>query len=129
MATAAPAASAARAARAAHAEAQVAAHVPLRPRARQRPAPRPRVARGAVLIAVVGALLAGIVAINVAVLRANLELDKLGDTRTRLRSENAELASKLSSAQAAARIQSVASAQLGLVPASPAATTYLDLDR
>jgi cell division protein FtsL len=107
--------------------APVETHTSTAVRLRQRPAPRPRVARGVVLIGVIGTLLAGIVAINVAVLRANLALDRLGDERTRLRSDNAELSSELSSALAAARIQAVASSRLGLVPAAPAETTYLDL--
>lgn len=96
-------------------------------RARVQPAHRPRVASGVVWIAVVAALLAGVVAMNVAVLRANVALDELGRERTRLRAETAALSSELSSAQAAARIQALARKELGLVQARAAETTYIDL--
>ncbi len=98
-----------------------------RPRPRPRAERRPRVASGVVWIVVIGALLAGVVFMNVAVLRLNIRLDQLGRDRTRLRSDNAELASKLSSAQAAGRIQAQARRDLGVIPASAAETTFLDL--
>ena len=67
---------------------------PARPRARAQPrARRFRLAGSVVWIAVLAALLAGVVALNVAVLRLNLELDELGAERARLQTENAELAS------------------------------------
>jgi hypothetical protein len=84
------------------------------------------VASGVVWIAVIGALLAGVVFMNVAVLRLNISLDQLGRDRARLRADTAELASELSSAQAAARIQAQARG-LGLVQARAAETTYLEL--
>ena len=66
---------------------------------------------------------------NVAVLRLNIRLDQLGRDRTQLRADIAQLASQLSSAQAAARIQAHARMELGvqLVPARAAETTYVDL--
>jgi len=87
---------------------------------------RPRVASGVVWIVVIGALLAGVVAMNVTVLRLNIRLDKLGRERTQLQTDVAELSSQLSSAQAAARIQAQARG-VGLVPASAADTTFVDL--
>ena len=95
-------------------------------RPRSRPERRPRVASGVVWIVVIGALLAGVVAMNVTVLRLNIRLDKLGRERTQLQTDVAELSSQLSSAQAAARIQAQARG-VGLVPASAADTTFVDL--
>jgi cell division protein FtsL len=99
------------------------------PRARPRPRPerRPRLAGGVLAIVVIGVLLAGVVFMNVAVLRLNVSLDRLGRDRARLHSENASLASELSSAQAAARIQTQARKDLGVVPASAEETTFVHL--
>jgi cell division protein FtsL len=85
------------------------------------------VARGIVWIALIGVLLAGVVFMNVVVLRMNIRLDHLGRDRTRLRADNAQLASELSSALAAARIQAQARKDLGVVPADPSETVYVDL--
>jgi len=101
------------------------------PRYGARPRPRaerrPRVAGGVVWIAVIGVLLAGVVFMNVAVLRLNLRLDQVGRDRARLRADNADLASQLSSAQAAARIQALAQKKLGVQPALAQETTYIRL--
>jgi hypothetical protein len=97
-----------------------------------RPRPRadhPRLARGIVWIMLIGALLAGVVFLNVVVLRMNIRLDHLGRDRARIRAENAQLASTLSSALAAARIQAQARKDLGVVPADPSETVYVDLPR
>jgi cell division protein FtsL len=88
-----------------------------------------RVTGGVFWIAIVAALLAGVVATNVAVLRLNMTLDRLGKDRADLRAQNAALASQLSSAAAAPRIQSLAARQLGLVQASSDQTTYVRLPR
>lgn len=80
-------------------------------------------------IVVIAALLAGAVALNVAVLRSNLRLDDLGRQRAKLRAENAALASTLASANATARIQRLAHAKWGVVPADPALTEYVHLGR
>jgi cell division protein FtsL len=96
------------------------------PRPRPRVDRRPRVASGVVWIAIIGVLLVGIVFMNVAVLRLNIQLDRLGRDRTQLQADTAQLASQLSSAQAAARIQAQARG-LGLVQVSAADTTYVDL--
>jgi cell division protein FtsL len=86
--------------------------------------------RGGVLwIVVIGALLAGVVAINVLVLRLNVELDELRRTRAELKADIAATRAQLSSASANARIESEAATKLGLVEADPNATTYLRLDR
>ena len=75
----------------------------------------------------IGVLLAGVVAVNVAVLRLNIQLDQAGRDRARLRADNAQLASELSSAQAAARIQALARKELGVQPALAQETTYIRL--
>ena len=103
------------------------ATLPARPRPRPRAERRPRVAGGVVWIAVIGVLLAGVVFMNVAVLRLNIRLDQVGRDRARLRADNAELASQLSSAQAAARIQALAQKKLGVQPALAQETTYIRL--
>jgi hypothetical protein len=95
-----------------------------------RPRPRaghPRVARGIVWIVLIGVLLAGVVFMNVVVLRMNIRLDHLGRDRARLHADNAQLASTLSSELAVARIQAQARKDLGVVPADPSETVYLDL--
>jgi hypothetical protein len=94
---------------------------------RGREQPRRRVAGGVVWIVVIGLLLAGVVAISVAVLRINLRLDKVGRERATLRAANAALASRLSSASASVRIETLAQQRAGLVPASAANTLYVDL--
>jgi cell division protein FtsL len=98
-----------------------------RRRARTRSRTQRRFAGGALWIVVGGILLAGVVALNVAVLQLNLRLDDLGRQRTKLRAENAELASQISSSAANAKIQALARHQLGLVTADPSETTYVEL--
>jgi len=90
---------------------------------------QPRVASGVVWILLVAVLLGGVVAMNVAVLRLNLRLDSLGRERAKLRADNAQLSSNLSSAAASNRIQSTAYQTLGLVPAQSDRTVYLELNR
>ena len=91
--------------------------------------PRRRVAGGVVWIAFAAVLLAGLVATNVAVLQLNVRLDELGRERAALKAETAALQSQLASAAAAPMIQSRARKELGLVPADPSLTVYLDLSR
>jgi len=104
-----------------------------RPRPRPKPAPRRRpqarrgVAGGVVWIAIVAVLLAGVVALNVAVLRLNVQLDTLDTQRAHLRAEKQALASQLAMTAASPRIQLQAQKQFGLVPANPAETTYVRL--
>lgn len=96
--------------------------------AKRRPARSKGVAGGIVWIAFVTALLAGVVALNVAVLRLNVELDGLAREKQELRAGNNELASRLAGLEASGRIESLARTQLGLVPAEPDQTTYITLD-
>ena len=108
-----------------------------RPRLRTRPRPkqatkrRPQarrgVAGGVAWIAIVAVLLAGVVAPNVAVLRLNVQLDKLDGQRAQLRAEKQALTSHLSMAAASPRIQQQAQSRFGLVAADPAETTYVRL--
>ncbi len=89
-----------------------------RTRTQARPVPRRRAFGGVVWIVLFGALLAGVVAVNVAVLQLNVRLDKLGTERVQLRADTARLRSQLSSAGATASIESQARTRLGLVPAA-----------
>ena len=98
-----------------------------KPRAKAKKAPRVRVAGGAVWIGIVAVLLSGVVALNVAVLQLNVKLEDLGTERTRLRAENADLASEIASKAQAGRIHTLARGQLGLEVADAGRTTYLDL--
>jgi hypothetical protein len=88
------------------------------PGARRRSkATKARARSGILWIAISGILLAGVVFVNVAVLRLNLSLDSANSERTKLRAENAALSSQLSGELASWRIQSRASRELGLVAA------------
>jgi len=62
-----------------------------KPRAKRKVEPRRRVAGGVVWIGLVAALLAGVVALNVAVLRLNVRLDQTQSERNQLRADNAQL--------------------------------------
>ena len=86
-----------------------------------------RLAGGVVWIVLVTALLAGVVAVNVAVLRLNIDLDRATRERARLQADNATLASQLSRAAAGPRVQALARTRYGLVPADPARTVFVDL--
>lgn len=86
---------------------------------------RPRVTGGVAWIFIVGVCLSGIVAINVAVLRLNVELDQLSSKRADLRADIALGKAQLSSASSHIRIETDAANRLGLVQADPATTTYI----
>ena len=73
-------------------------------------------------------LLAGIVAVNVAVLRSNMALNDLNKQQLELQAQNQTLQSQVSSAGSSLRIEQVAR-RLGLVPAPAADMSYLDLGR
>jgi cell division protein FtsL len=104
-----------------------------RPTPRQSRTPRtraqPRVTGGVVWIAALAVLLAGVVAMNVAVLRLNMTLDRLGRERAQLRADTSDLQSRLSSAAATGRIETMAMRRLGYAPATPDQTTYVRLGR
>jgi cell division protein FtsL len=103
-------------------------------------APRPRAVRapartrasglrltgGLVWIAAFALLLTGVVALNVAVLRLNMNVSKLDKQQLQLQAQNQALASLVSSASSASRIE-VAARKLGLVPAPGTDTSYLDV--
>jgi cell division protein FtsL len=98
-------------------------------RPKRRAAAQRRTAGGAVWIVLMGVLLAGVVALNVAVLRLNLQFDQLARDRDELRAEKAELSSDLATRAASPRTSSLARTQLGYVTAEPSTTTYLDLGK
>jgi cell division protein FtsL len=87
------------------------------------------VAGGVFWIGLIAVLLAGVVAMNVAVLRLNMKLDRLGRERAALQAQNAALSSQLSSAAATGRIQQLAMKRLGFVAASPAQTRFVHVGR
>jgi cell division protein FtsL len=112
---------------AARAQTTAAARPRLKARPARRVAPRPRVV-GVAWIASLAVLLAGVVAMNVAVLRLNMTLDRLGREQADLRATNADLSSRISSNAAAPRIETIAAKRLGWVQATPDQTTYVRLD-
>jgi cell division protein FtsL len=102
------------------------------PRARAARMPRKRtwaLSGGVVWIVALALLLAGVVAVNVAVLRLNLQLDEAGRERTELKTDIAGLRSEISSAAATTRIERLAEGELGLVAIEPEDTTYIQLGR
>jgi hypothetical protein len=108
--------------------AAVAAPAPPRRKPRavaSRPRPR-RLTSGIVWISVLALLFAGVVAVNVAVLRVNVHVSNLDKQELQLQAENAALASQVSSAGASLKIESTAR-RLGLVQATGTDTSYLDL--
>ena len=125
------------------AQAEVSEPLPARRKPRrpaQRPAPRrparavrskrrfaQRRVRGHIVWMILFALLlSGVVAVNVAVLRAHLAVSRLDDQRARLEARNQALASEVSAANSAPRIETAAR-RLGLIQAQAGSTSYLDL--
>ena len=103
---------------------------PAVPQPRPRPrrasaAPRRRLAGSVVWIGLLAVLLVGVVAVNVAVLRLNMQIEQLGQQRLELEAKNALLESQVSSTLAPARIEREARTKLGLEPA--AESTYVEL--
>ena len=115
----------------------VAAPAPARQR-RARPAAKPAAAaprrraqprrlRGGILwISMFALLLTGVVAVNVAVLRAHIDVNKLDKQQLSLQQENSSLAAQVSSAGASQRIEQIAY-RFGLRPAPANDTGYIDL--
>lgn len=101
----------------------------VRPRTRPRrvtaPAAERRLAGGVLWIGLLGVLLVGVVALNVAVLRLNMQLEQLSERRLELEAENAMLESKVSAAMAPPRTERLARTKLGLEPA--ATPSYAEL--
>jgi cell division protein FtsL len=78
-------------------------------------------------IVVVATLLAGIVALNVAVLRLSVQVQRLDAERDELASKQDSLQAQLSTAAAGGRVEKAAVQRLGLV--APESTTYVELKR
>jgi len=96
-------------------------------RPRRRAATRPRLLGGIVWIVMLAVLLGGIVALNVAVLQLNVRLQQANGGKADARARTAALAGRLSSAGSAPQVASAAERKLGLMPAAPDQTTYVDL--
>ncbi len=84
---------------------------------------------GVFWIVLLAVLLAGVVAVNVAVLRLNLQLDEANREQTQLQTDIARLRSDISSAAATTRIERLAEGELGLVDVPPEDTTYIELGK
>lgn len=94
---------------------------------RSRRKPTQRRVRGHIVWMILFALLLfGVVAVNVAVLRAHVAVSRLDDERARIEARNQALQSELSAVNSAPRIETAAR-RLGLVQASAGSTSYLDL--
>jgi hypothetical protein len=116
-----------------HAQATVAEPV-VRPRPRPRAGARTRKAqaraRGGILwIAVSGILLAGVVFVNVAVLRMNLALDSANSDRAKLHAQIATLQSEYSSELRSGHITAQAVKQFGLYYQDPSEYGYVHLTK
>jgi len=94
-------------------------------RSRRKPTQR-RVRAHIVWMILFALLLAGVVAVNVAVLRAHVAVSQLDQQREKLEARNQALQSELSAAGSAPRIERAAR-RLGLVQASAANTSYLNM--
>ena len=99
----------------------------VRPQSRRRRVQQARARGGILWIAMSGILLAGVVFVNVAVLRLNLALDGVNSDRVKLRAENAALQSQLSSKLRTGQIEAQAGLQLGLVYQDPSVYGHIDL--
>jgi cell division protein FtsL len=96
---------------------------PVRSRRRH---PHRRVRAHIVWMVLFALLLFGVVAVNVAVLRAHVAVTRLDEQIAQTQAQNQALASQLSAASSAPRVEAAAH-RMGLVQASAADTTYLDL--
>jgi cell division protein FtsB len=106
------------------------ARVYTQPRAvsvRRRRKARRGVGRGVIWIILLAALLAGVVAVNLAVLRQNMQIENLAKKRVELIGRNQDLRSRLSQATSSSNIDRLARTKLGLVQAAPDQTTYIRL--
>ena len=121
------------------AQAEVAEPAPAPQRRTRRPAERParpvrsrhrltrrRVRAHIVWMILFALLLFGVVAVNVAVLRARVAVTQLDRQRAQLQARNQALSSRLSAASSAPQVERAAR-RLGLVQAPAADTSYLDL--
>jgi cell division protein FtsL len=100
--------------------------------ARARPAARRRtwlLSGGVFWIVLFALLLTGVVAVNVAVLRLNLQLDGQNRQQAELHTDIARLRAEISTAAATTRVERLARGELGLVQVQPEDTTYIELAR
>ena len=98
-----------------------------RKRTRGSAAERRPLAGGVAWIVLLATLLAGVVAVNVAVLQLTMRLDKTSQRRIDLQADVARLQGELSSAASSYRLQEEAHGSLGLVQADPESTRYVEL--
>lgn len=84
---------------------------------------------GVFWIVVFAVLLAGVVAVNVTVLRLNLQLDQVGRERTELRADISRLRSEISRASTSSRIDRLARSELGLVKADSDELIFVRIGR
>lgn len=99
-----------------------------RPRRGESTATHVRLLGGGVLwIVVFTALLAGVVAVNVAVLRLNLQLDGVTRERTQLKADIADFSAQISTRATTSQIEKTARDELGMVQADPDQTTFVRL--
>jgi cell division protein FtsL len=94
-------------------------------RSRRKPTQR-RVRAHIVWMILFALLLAGVVAVNVAVLRAHVAVSHLDEQRAQLQAQNQGLKSRLAAASSAPRIETAAR-RLGMVLAPVADTSYVIL--
>jgi cell division protein FtsL len=97
-----------------------------RPKAQQRQRRSFRVRASLVWMVLFAVLLVGVVAVNVAVLRAHVSVNDLDGKIAQLQQKNASLASQYASATAAPRVEAAAR-RAGLIPAPGLNTSYLDM--
>jgi cell division protein FtsL len=95
---------------------------------RRRVRPRRMTAGGAVWVVVLAALLGGIVALNVAALRASIDVNRLQAHAEQLQNDNRLLRNQVTSLSSPASIGAAAQ-KLGMVPADPNTTRYVQLHR
>jgi hypothetical protein len=96
-------------------------------RVRSRRKPTQRRVRGHIVwMTLFAILLFGVVAVNVAVLRAHVAVSKLEDERAQIAAHNQALASALSAANSAPRIEAAAR-RLHLIQAPAGDQSYVDL--
>ena len=88
---------------------------------------RARPLAGIAWIVVLAVLLAGVVAVNVAVLQLTMRVDRTSRQRAGLQADIARLQSERSSAGSSFRIQQLAKEKLGVVQADSSTTTYVEL--
>ena len=105
-----------------------AASAPARPKAQRRQRRALRVRAPLVWMAVFALLLVGVVAVNVAVLRAHVAVNDLDKQITQLQLEKTNLASEYSSATAPPRVEAAAG-KAHLIAAPALDTSYLDMVR